>query len=139
MFGLGMGEIAIILVLALILLGPQKLPDAAKQLGKGLREFRKATEDLKHQFETELYAPEKAGPPKPTLVDPASPEAPAAMVPAGGVPAAAGEVPAARADNVPGLEAALADPAQPQPLAAMPAPARPGPVPAAPPAQPKPS
>ena len=56
MFGLGFGEILIILVLALILLGPTRLPDAAKQLGKTLREFKKATDDLKGQFEDELYA-----------------------------------------------------------------------------------
>jgi sec-independent protein translocase protein TatB len=112
MFGLGMGEVVIILVLALILLGPQKLPDAAKQLGKGLREFRKATDDLKHQFETELYAEPK--PQKPTLVEPQKPPAegePPPAVPPGGVPAQAhGEVPPATAQNVPGLELALAEP-----------------------------
>ena len=127
MFGLGMGEVLIILVLALILLGPQKLPDAAKQLGKGLRDFRRATEDLKQQFESELYKADAAAPAKPTLVEPAKASAEGgapAMVPAGGVPAAeGGEVPAATAANVPGLEAALAD-AQPQPAMAMPAPAR---------------
>lgn len=109
MFGLGMGEILIILVLALILLGPTKLPEAAKQLGKGLREFRKATEDLKSQFETELYAEPK--PVKPTLVETPSArgEVPPG-VPAGGVPAAAKmDVPLATAENVPGLEAALAE------------------------------
>ena len=113
MFGLGMGEVVIILVLALILLGPQKLPDAAKQLGKGLREFRKATDDLKAQFETELYS-EPTKPQKPTLVEPAKPpadgESPPA-VPPGGVPTPPqGEVPAATAQNVPGLELALAEP-----------------------------
>ncbi len=108
MFGLGMGEIVIILVLALILLGPQRLPDAAKQLGKGLREFRKATEDLKNQFETELYQDPK--PSKPTLVEPPPGKAGEAHgVPPGGVPAATGEVPLASADNVPGLDAALAE------------------------------
>jgi sec-independent protein translocase protein TatB len=109
MFGLGMGEIVIILVLALILLGPTKLPDAAKQLGKGLREFRKATEDLKAQFETELYSEPK--PAKPTLVGtPSAQGATPPGVPAGGVPVEAkGEVPLAAADNVPGLEAALAE------------------------------
>ncbi len=112
MFGLGMGEIVIILVLALILLGPQKLPDAAKQLGKGLREFRKATDDLKTQFETELYSPDDK-PAKPTLVEPPRPPAegePPPGVPPGGVPVAVkGDVPQATADNVPGLEAALAE------------------------------
>jgi sec-independent protein translocase protein TatB len=118
MFGLGMGEIVIILVLALILLGPQKLPDAAKQLGKGLREFRKATDDLKSQFEGELYADDR--PRKPKLVEPAG-EAGGAAAEAASAP-----VPAASADNVPGLEAALVE--------APPAPAAPAPVPAANPA-----
>ncbi len=119
MFGLGMGEIIIILVLALVLLGPQKLPDAAKQLGKGLREFRKATEDLKSQFETELYSDDRPAQ-KPTLVEPprAAPDAAAAMPP-GGVPVT-GEVPPATAQNVPGLEAALVE--KPQAAAAAEAP-----------------
>ena len=102
MFGLGMGEIVIILVLALILLGPQKLPDAAKQLGKGLREFRRATEDLKSQFETELYSDDK--PARPTLVDPPKP-ASEATAPAAAADGAA--VPPATAQNVPGLDVAL--------------------------------
>jgi sec-independent protein translocase protein TatB len=109
MFGLGMGEIVIILVLALVLLGAEKLPGAAKQLGKGLREFRKATDDLKSQFETELYADPK--PAKPTLVEQplAQGEKPPG-VPAGGIPAEArADVPLATADNVPWLEAALAE------------------------------
>jgi sec-independent protein translocase protein TatB len=123
MFGLGMGEIAIILVLALILLGPQKLPDAAKQLGKGLREFKKATEDLKQQFESELYATDAARPAKPTLVGPPPGEdAAAALVPAGGVPAASAEVPTAHATNVPGLDAALVEVVETPPVAAAAAP-----------------
>ena len=112
MFGLGMGEIVIILVLALILLGPKKLPDAAKQLGKGLREFRKATDDLKSQFETELYSSDNRHV-KPTLVDPPRPPAdgePPPGVPPAGIPIGAmADVPLATADNVPGLEAALAE------------------------------
>ncbi len=64
MFGLGFGEIVVILVLALVLLGPQKLPEVAKQLGKGLRDFRKATDDLKNQFERELYADERTARPR---------------------------------------------------------------------------
>jgi len=136
MFGLGMGEIVIILVLALVLLGPQKLPDAAKQLGKGLREFRKATEDLKQQFETELYSDQQK-PQKPTLVgtqhQPVDGEPPPA-IPPGGVPLSSGEVPPASADNIPGLEAALAEPpaAPPRVDAAPPATAPAPPAEAAP-------
>ncbi len=110
MFGLGFGEILIILVLALLLLGPSKLPEAAKQLGRGLRDFRKATDDLKQQFEGELYTENR--PQRPKLVEPSAAAAPEAApaVPPGGVPAS-GAAPPATAENVPGLEAALAEPA----------------------------
>lgn len=50
MFGIGMPELLLILGLALIVLGPKKLPDLAKALGKGLAEFRRATDDLKEEF-----------------------------------------------------------------------------------------
>jgi Tat protein translocase TatB subunit len=46
MFGIGMPELLVIFVVALIVLGPKRLPDVAKALGKGLAEFRKATSDL---------------------------------------------------------------------------------------------
>ncbi len=44
--GFGAGELLIILVFALIFIGPKKLPELAKGLGKGLREFQKAKDDL---------------------------------------------------------------------------------------------
>ena len=50
MFGIGMPELLIILVVALIVVGPRKLPDIAKGLGKGLSEFRKATDEIKSQI-----------------------------------------------------------------------------------------
>jgi sec-independent protein translocase protein TatB len=100
MFGLSFGEIVIIAVLALLLLGPERLPEAAKTLGKGLREIRKATEDLKGQVEREIYDDEKKIS-RPALVPP---------VPAGPVPGPAGPPPPASTENVPGLEAALAEP-----------------------------
>jgi sec-independent protein translocase protein TatB len=109
MFGLGFGEIVVILVLALVLLGPQKLPEVAKQLGKGFRDFKKASDDLKNQFERELYAEESKAA-RPRIVPPTA----AAPVPAG----PAGPVPAASADNVPGLDAALVEPAPPPAAAA---------------------
>jgi len=43
-------EIFIVLIVALILFGAKKLPDIAKGLGKGMREFRKATDDIKREF-----------------------------------------------------------------------------------------
>ncbi len=100
MFGLSFGEILIIAVIALLLLGPQKLPEAAKTLGKGLREIRKATDDLKNQVEKEIYSDDRRAA-KPALVPP---------VAARPIPGPAGPPPAATPDNVPGLEAALAEP-----------------------------
>jgi Tat protein translocase TatB subunit len=46
MFGLGFGEIILVLVVALLVLGPEKLPKLAKQLGRGMREFRRAASDF---------------------------------------------------------------------------------------------
>lgn len=50
MFGIGMPELLLILALALIVLGPKKLPELARALGKGMAEFRRATDDLKDEF-----------------------------------------------------------------------------------------
>lgn len=121
MFGLSFAEIVIIAVLALILLGPDQLPTAAKTMGKALRELKKATDGLKDQIEDEVRALdlEGDGQPKP----PAAPAAP--YVPAMPVPGKAEPPPEATPDNVPGLEAALAEPAAPPEPAAEAAPTAP--------------
>ena len=53
MFGLGAGEILVILFMALIFIGPKKLPELARSLGKGIREFQKAKDDLLHHMNSE--------------------------------------------------------------------------------------
>jgi Tat protein translocase TatB subunit len=54
MFGIGLPELLIIAALALILIGPKKLPDLAKSLGKTLGELRKATDDVKETIFEEI-------------------------------------------------------------------------------------
>jgi TatA/E family protein of Tat protein translocase len=53
MFGLGMGELLVILAIALLFLGPKRLPDVASTLGKAIRSFRKATNELTDQLEVD--------------------------------------------------------------------------------------
>lgn len=52
MFGLGLPELMIILVIALIIFGPKKLPEVGQSLGKALREFRKSAEEIRKDVES---------------------------------------------------------------------------------------
>ncbi len=54
MGSLGMQEIIIIFILALIVFGPRKLPELGKTIGKGLAEFKKASNELKQTWEDEV-------------------------------------------------------------------------------------
>lgn len=54
MGSLGMQEIIVIFLLALIVFGPRKLPEIGKALGKGLAEFKKASNELKQTWEEEV-------------------------------------------------------------------------------------
>jgi len=58
MFGIGMPELLLILALALIVIGPKKLPDLAKALGRGMAEFKRATDEMKSTFNEEVRTAE---------------------------------------------------------------------------------
>ena len=79
--GLSMTEVIIILALALLLLGPDQLPSLARSLGKGLRELRKATDDIKGQFESEIARIDLDQQPQKTIAPVPSPDAPKAEEP----------------------------------------------------------
>lgn len=53
MFNIGLPELLIILAIALIVFGPNKLPELARAFGRAMREFKKATEEVKETFEAE--------------------------------------------------------------------------------------
>lgn len=53
MFGIGPWELVLILVIALVIFGPGKLPEVGKAMGRGLKEFRKASENLKEEVQGE--------------------------------------------------------------------------------------
>jgi Tat protein translocase TatB subunit len=50
MFGIGMTELLVIFVIALLVLGPKRLPELARSLGRGLAEFRRASTDIRREF-----------------------------------------------------------------------------------------
>ena len=85
MFGIGMPELLLILALALIVLGPKKLPELARALGKGMAEFRRATDELKdelRQMEHEIdesTAPGVNNKDDPFLEKPAAPASPSPL------------------------------------------------------------
>ncbi len=77
MGNLGMPELLLILVLALLLFGPKKLPEIGKQLGRGLGEFKRASNDLKRSIEDEIEKAGKEEPPPRTEAKASFPAGPA--------------------------------------------------------------
>ena len=65
MFGsLGMPELIIIFVIALIIFGPRKLPELGRSLGRGIAEFKKATNELHRSLEEEIRLDEQRSAPE---------------------------------------------------------------------------
>jgi len=111
---IGPVELVIILVIALLILGPGKLPDVGAALGKSIREFRKASSDVTDavQIDTSPLPPTPAAPAAPAAsADVATPSV-AAAPPAPGAPVAASASAAAIAPIVAAAEADVADAAQ---------------------------
>ena len=77
---LGWPEIIGILVVVLILFGAKKLPELAKGLGQGIKEFKKASSDMQNELHRSVAEEQYAAPPKPAQApQPAAPAATAAQ------------------------------------------------------------
>lgn len=60
MFGpIGMPELIVIMVIALIIFGPRKLPELGRSLGRSLNEFKRASNELKHTLDEEIRVDEQ--------------------------------------------------------------------------------
>ncbi len=60
MFGLGLPEIIVIFVIALLIFGPKKLPDLGKSIGRAIADFKKASEDFQDTVRSEMKEVEKS-------------------------------------------------------------------------------
>ncbi len=110
MFGLGVPELIFILVLALLIFGPKRLPEIGRTLGRGMSEFRKASNDLKRTLNVELALDEQPAPPVlPYRQSPQLDALRAARLP-GGAPVPVAEDAGADAVAAPGPQ----DPARPE-------------------------
>jgi sec-independent protein translocase protein TatA len=73
-FNLGGGEIILILALVLILFGAKKLPELAKGLGQGIKEFKKATQDVTNEIHNSMNENSYTPPPPPKAIAEPAPQ-----------------------------------------------------------------
>ncbi len=80
MFGIGTGELLLLLIVALIVLGPERMPKLARDLGRAVAEFRKTSDELRGEFlNADKYLESPPATPASAAVTPAAPEASAAQ------------------------------------------------------------
>lgn len=72
---IGVPELIILLVVALIVFGPRKLPDLGRSLGKSLAEFKRASNDLRNTLDEEIRSEERKAPPAAPTTTPTDPRA----------------------------------------------------------------
>ena len=106
MFGIGIQELAIIFIVALLIFGPKRLPEFARSLGKGLAEFRRASSDLRQSFSLDVDSPTPPEAEEDPRTSPVEPERPAQTVDA----PESGKQPTAGEENTEAGRAKTADP-----------------------------
>jgi TatA/E family protein of Tat protein translocase len=107
-FGIGAPELIFILVLALLIFGPKRLPQIGRTLGKGMAEFRRASTELQRAINTQIEEPEPPRRPAPAATQPAAAaHEPTALDQAAAPPAGVTAEPITPGAGRVGVEAAL--------------------------------